>query len=136
MPECCIEDAFVAGLRALDCTPIPGDNHYSFLRRKDDCFPYAVVTTSIVTGLRTSDGTEKIQQVKLSGYFSVDKISDCNKFRALVEDWVFGKTCIALGDCGCFCVRSVVPGQMLIANNAVQFSVTLTGKYSAAVPVA
>lgn len=136
MPECCIEDAFIAGLRSLDCTPIPMDNHFSFLCRKDDCFPYAVVTTSTVSGIRTSDGCEKIQQVKLSGYFSVDKISDCNKFKDLVENWVFGKNCISLAECGCFCVRSLSPGQMLIANGAVQFSVTLTGKYSAASVVA
>jgi len=129
MPECCVEDAFLSGLKALDCTPIPADNHYSFVRRKDDCLPYAVVTASIAAGLRTSDGTEKLSSIKLAGYFSVDRISDCNKFKGLVENWVFGKNCIELSNCGCFCVRSIGASQMLIVNDAVQFSVTLTGKY-------
>ena len=135
MPECCIDDAFLSAMRGLDCTPVPAANHYSFIRIGEECLPYVVVTTSIVAGLRTTDGVEKVDQVRISAYFSVDKLAECNKFKALVENWVFGKNCIDLAGCGCFCVRSVVPSQLTIKGGTLLFSVTLTGKYSAAVAV-
>jgi hypothetical protein len=126
---CCVEDAWIAALRALDCTPVKSEGHFVLQRSGSEIVPYVVVSSAISSGLRTTDTVQRIQSVSLRGYFSVDRIQDAREWQGLVEALLTCKRCVPLGDCGCFCVRSVGPSQMTPVGTLLSVFVTVTGSF-------
>ena len=94
--------------------------------------PYVVVSSTIASGLRTTDTVQRVQSVSLRGYFSVDRIQDARAWQTLVEELLTCKRCVPLGDCGCFCVRSVGQSTMTPVGTLLSVFVTVTGTFSPA----
>mgnify|MGYP006286887143 CR=1 FL=1 len=129
---CCVEDAWIAALRALDCTPVKSEGHFVLQRSGSEIVPYVVVSSTIASGLRTTDTVQRFQTVSLRGYFSVDRMQDARAWQTLVEELLTCKRCVPLGDCGCFCVRSVGQSAMTPVGTLLSVFVTVTGTFSPA----
>ena len=129
---CCVEDAWIAALRALDCTPVKPEGHFVLQRSGSEIVPYVVVSSTIASGLRTTDTVQRVQSVSLRGYFSVDRMQDARAWQTLVEQLLTCKRCVPLGDCGCFCVRSVGQSAMTPVGTLLSVFVTVTGTFSPA----
>ena len=129
---CCVEDAWIAALRALDCTPVKSEGHFVLQRSGSEIVPYVVVSSTIASGLRTTDTVQRVQSVSLRGYFSVDRMQDARACQTLVEELLTCKRCVPLGDCGCFCVRSVGQSTMTPVGTLLSVFVTVTGTFSPA----
>jgi hypothetical protein len=131
MSECCVEEGFLQALRALECTPIPAQQHFVGVRRGEECLPYLVLATSEQPGLRTSSGQEMQTAARITAYFSPDKTHDAMSFRRLLSQWISSSGCLPLGVCGCFCVRSLGSVGTQYNERSVQVSVTLSGLFAA-----
>lgn len=118
---CCLENAVLDTLRALDCTPIRSENHFLDRRQCTDCLPYAVIRAGMTAGLRTSSAVQKLRTVEIKAYFADKKRHDARELRDLIWDWLMFSGCASLGDCGCFCVQGAptlniqeAPGNMVV----------------------
>ena len=131
MSDCCVEEGVLQALRALECTPIPAQQHFVGVRRGEECLPYLVLTTSEQPGLRTSSGLQMDTAARISAYFSADKTQDVASFRRLLSQWISSSGCLQLGSCGCFCVRSLGAVGTVYNDRSVQVSVTLSGTFAA-----
>ena len=130
MSDCCVEEGMLQALRGLECTPIPAQQHFVGVRRGEDCLPYLVIRHVIQSGLRTSDVVESLDQVVISAYFSPDKSHDAVQYRSLVQQWAYSSRCLGLGNCGCFCVRSIQPISVSYNSNAVSVTMSMTGRFA------
>lgn len=128
MSDCCVEEGMLQALRALECTPIPAQQHFVGVRRGEECLPYLVIKTREQAGLRTSSFLEMVTAVEISAYFSTDSSADSASFRRLLSQWLFGSNCLSLGNCGCFCVRSIGSVTTDYRERAIQVSVTISGR--------
>ena len=130
MPDCCLNEGLLKSLRSLECTPVKADQHFLNMRRGEECWPYVVVQSQQTSGLRTSDAVEIIDNVRLVGYFSLDKPEQANQWSDLLRVWLFRPDCIILENCGCFCLRSAVNIQMTASERGYQVTATFRGQYS------
>lgn len=103
---CCLETAILDTLRELPGTKIIPANHFEGNRGCKDCSPYLVLTVQTTPGLRTSSAVQKLHSIEISAYFNSDKRSMAKDYRDILESWSFGRGCIDLGVCGCFCLRN------------------------------
>lgn len=131
MSECCVEAGMLQALRALECTPIPQDQHFVGVRRGEECLPYVVVKSVKSPGLRTSDGVEMLDQLTVSAYFSQDKQVDATVFRDLLLRWAYSKNCLSLGDCGCICVRTIAGSSLTYGQNGWSVLLNIIGRFAA-----
>lgn len=132
MPDCCIEEGWLQALRGLNCTPIPAASHFVDLRTGSESTPYVVVTVTQVPGLRTSDGVQVSYSARIVGYFEKDAFALRREWMELVMAFVTHSRCLALGQCGCFCVTSLSPMSSVISGSLLQASVTVSGRYLSA----
>lgn len=102
---CCLETAILDTFRGFSETPIRPENHFVNRRECKDCLPYLVLKTSTNSGLRTSDGVQKVSVVEIAAYFSDAKFGTAKQYSDLVESWLFSSGCLELGECGCLCVQ-------------------------------
>lgn len=128
--SCCLENAVLDALRALDCTRVRPENHFLNRRKCTDCTPYVVVKVRTVSGLRTSSAVQKISTIEVSGFFKEDREQDAIDYKVLVEGLFFAARCVTLVACGCFCTQgrmasSIAPAQ----NGLVRYSFTCQGFY-------
>jgi len=131
--SCCIEDAILDTLRALDCTPIRSENHFVGERSCTDCMPYLVMKADAQFGLRTSSGSQKVHSVDIKAYFAGDKKKQAADYRTLVEAWVFAQGCVDLGICGCFCIQgNVVSSIRPSTGSTIVYSLSFRGFYKQA----
>ena len=91
---CCLEDALLTALRALVGTPISSKNHFIGKRTCEDCVPYLVAKITTISGLRTTEGSQKKNSVVISAYFSSDNKQVLTAYKTLLEDMFFGQTCV------------------------------------------
>jgi hypothetical protein len=133
MSDCCVEEGMLQALRALECTPIPAQQHFIGVRRGEECLPYLVLRRSIQQGLRTSHAVEQFDQISVSAYFSVDKASQAVSFRNLLQQWAYSSGCLNLGNCGCFCVRSIQPSQVSYGESSISVTISMIGRFAATV---
>jgi len=127
---CCLENAVLDALRALDCTPIKSGNHFVDERQCSDCLPYLVVKTGITAGLRTSSAVQRINTVEIKAYFANKKRYDARSLRDLIAAWLLDTGCTPLGLCGCFCVQgSPTIGIQGGPGNTVVLTVSFRGLY-------
>ncbi len=98
----------LAALRGIEETPIPERNHFIDRRKCTDCIPYLVAKFVTISGLKTSDGTQKRNSVSISVYFKNENQQELIAYRTLIEQLFFGAGCIELGDCGCFCIQGTM----------------------------
>lgn len=127
---CCLEEALLAALRDLEGTPIPSGNHFVGRKKCTDCVPYLVAKFTVVSGLRTSEGAQKRNQVSVSAYFSGDKQNQLIDYRSLIEEMFFGKTCVDFGDCGCFCLQGPLRiSDDYTAGNLIRLQFSFEGLY-------
>jgi hypothetical protein len=131
--SCCLETAILDKLRSLDCTPILSQNHFIDRRTCTDCIPYLVLKTSTVPGLRTTSFVQKLKSVEVKAYFGDKMHKMARDYMNLVEEWVFARGCLELGECGCFCLRtdpsSAITRQ---SDGTVVYSLSFRGVYNAA----
>lgn len=130
MPDCCLNEGLLQALRSLECTPVKADQHFLNIRRGEECMPYVVVQTNQTFGLRTSDAVEVIENVRIVGYFSIDKPEQANQWNELLRGWIFQPDCVFLENCGCFCLRSAPSLQMSASDRGYQVTATFRGMYS------
>lgn len=127
---CCLENAVLDTLRALNCTPIKADNHFVDERQCSDCMPYLVVKTGITAGLRTSSAVQKVHTIEIRAYFSNQKRYDARSLRDLISAWLFDGGCASLGVCGCFCLQGTPTiGIQGGPGNTVVLTVNFRGLY-------
>lgn len=130
MPDCCLTEGLLQALRGLECTPVKADQHYLNVRRGEECMPYVIIQTNQTFGIRTSDAVEIIENVRIVGYFSLDKAEQAHQWHGLVQAWLFVPDCVSLDNCGCFCLRSAPSLQMTASDRGYQVTATFRGKYS------
>lgn len=127
---CCLENAVLDALRALNCTPIKANNHFVDERQCSDCLPYLVLKTGITAGLRTSSTVQKVRTVEIKAYFSNQKRYDARSLRDLIASWLMVGGCVDLGSCGCFCVQGAPTiGIQGGPGNTVVLTVSFRGLY-------
>jgi hypothetical protein len=127
---CCLENAVLDALRALNCTPIKSENHFVDRRQCTDCLPYLVVRTGMTAGLRTSSAVQKLNTVEIKAYFADKKRHDARDLRDLIWDWLMFAGCASLGACGCFCVQGAPTLTIQeSAGNTVVLTVSFRGLY-------
>lgn len=120
--SCCLEEALLDSIRAVECNPIPSDRHFSNKAQGTDCVPYLVLKSIQSLRLRTSDGATYDSAVDITAYFQGPGDADAMKFRDRMEAWA-GQNCIDLSECGCFCVSTITrstisdPGGGLVRYN-------------------
>ena len=131
MTTCCIEDAEADGVKSLVDSPIR-DTQVHVVQRmgSDEVVPYCVLQTATRPDRRTTDGMMRLHFVSLQAFFLNNKLSDAVLFKSLVEDWVFGSNCIALGSCGCLCIQSIGESKIVPQNDGkVRYEITFSGAY-------
>ena len=131
MTTCCIEDAVADGVKSLVDSPIR-DTQVHVVQRmgSDEVVPYCVLQTATRPDRRTTDGMMRLHFVSLQAFFLNNKLSDAVLFKSLVEDWVFGSNCIALGSCGCLCIQSIGESKIVPQNDGkVRYEITFSGAY-------
>lgn len=127
---CCLENAVLDTLRALNCTPIKSENHFLDERQCSDCLPYLVLKTGTTAGLRTTHTVQKVRTVEIRAYFANQKRHDGRTLRDLIEAWLFVGGCVSLGACGCFCVQGAPTiGIQGAPGNTVVLTVNFRGLY-------
>lgn len=124
---CCVFDAFKQALTGLSGNPISVDEYHSVVKQNSDSGRYCVISSSVTSGVVTTDVVEQLNRVNISGYFESEHIAEAEAFRGALESFVFQPGCLSLGDCGCFCVRSRSDLQRVSRGDRLQVSVTLTG---------
>lgn len=128
--SCCLENAVIDALRALDCTKIRSENHFLNRRKCKDCTPYAVVKVRTVSGLRTSSAVQKISTIEVSAFFNEDREQDAIEYKDLVEGLFFASECVTLASCGCFCVQGRMSSSITPApQGLIRYSFTCQGFY-------
>ncbi len=129
--SCCLENALIESLRALDCTKIREENHFIGRRKCTDCTPYAVVKVRNTSGLRTSSGVQKISSIEIVAFFKEDHEQDAIQYRGLVEDLFFTGDCVELVECGCLCVQGRMSSVIAPAEQGlVRYTFTCQGVYN------
>ena len=132
MTNCCIEDAVADGVKALLNSPIK-DSQVHLVQRMgaEEVVPYCVLQVTTRPDKRTSEGMTKVHAVSLQAFFLNNKLADGVMFKSLVEAWVFGSNCIALGSCGCLCVQSIGESKIVPQNDGkIRYDITFSGAYS------
>lgn len=128
--SCCIEEAIVAALRALTCTPIRSENHFTNIRQCEECVPYVVVTAGLTEGLVTSSGRNPGHSVTITSYFAGPSDSMAMNYKDQIETWLSASGCLDLLDCGCFCVERVTRSQITVAQNGLyRYQAFFSGRY-------
>lgn len=129
---CCLEQALLDTIGAMDCIPISRENLFEGYRRCKECVPYMVLKVRGGAGLRTSSGLQKVQQVDISAYFSDSAEAKAKVFREILEDWVYASGCLDLGVCGCFCQQGA-PISVINppANGVIRYSLSFRGFFKA-----
>jgi hypothetical protein len=130
--SCCLENAVLDALRALDCSSIRPENHFLNVRQCTDCVPYLVLSVTRQQGLRTSEGVQFRDAIAISAYFKGAHGAKIREYRDLVEEWMSSSDCIELGDCGCLCVVNVARSVISVTSNGLlRYQAQFTGRYNA-----
>lgn len=128
---CCIEDAMKAAVEAFVSSPIKDRNVFLVERiGAEEETPYCVIQCVTREGRKSSDGCQKVYGVSIQAFFLKNKVADALGFKSLIEEWLYGSNCVALGDCGCFCVQSRADSKVVPQNDGkLRYEVSFTGTY-------
>ena len=127
--SCCIEAAILDALRALPGTPIRPDNHFIDLRECTDCIPYLVLKASETAGVRTSSFVQVIWTIEINAYFDGTKRNMAREYREIIRTWMYGSSCVDLGECGCFCIQGSPSISIRNADKEIALVASMTGSY-------